>query len=124
MAGRASSVWQAESKIRFRTTGSSLALRKTIAITGVGGLVGSSAAEHFHGLGYSIFGIDNDSRGKMLHDLSASTLWNIERLTRTLTRFHVCATDIRNADEINTIFSGLGWDVFAIIHTAAQIGRA
>jgi CDP-paratose 2-epimerase len=96
-------------------------MRKTIIITGVGGLVGSAAAEHFHGLGYSIFGIDNDSRGKMLHDPKASTGWNIARLKQTIGhRFHNCAVDVRDTLEIDAIVRGLGWDVAAIIHTAAQ----
>jgi CDP-paratose 2-epimerase len=95
-------------------------MRKTIIITGVGGLVGSAAAEHFHGLGYSIFGIDNDSRGKMLHDPKASTGWNIERLKRDLGHFSNCAVDVRDAEGVDFILKGLGWDVAAIIHTAAQ----
>ena len=41
---------------------------ETILITGVGGLVGSTAAEQFHSLGYSIVGVDNDLRGTLLGD--------------------------------------------------------
>lgn len=94
--------------------------KNTIIITGAGGLVGCAAVEHFHGLGFSIIGIDNDSRGRMLHDPKASTGWNIERLTRDLPRFRNISADVRDTLEMDAIVAGIGYDVAAIIHTAAQ----
>jgi len=90
-----------------------------IVITGVGGLVGSAAAEYFHALGYSIVGVDNDSRGVLLNDPDASTLWSIERLRRELPRFYNYAFDVRRRSEVQAVLKATR-DVTAIIHTAAQ----
>lgn len=90
-----------------------------IVITGVGGLIGSAAAEYFHALGYSVIGVDNDSRGKMLHDSAASTLWNIERLQRTLLGFRNYTFDVCQRAEVQGVLRGYD-NIVAIIHTAAQ----
>ncbi len=91
-----------------------------IIITGVGGLVGSAAAEYFHDEGYTIIGVDNDSRGRLLHDDKASTRWNIERLKSRLPRFINYSYDVRRKEEMEEVYSLAGKDLTAIIHSAAQ----
>ena len=44
-------------------------------ITGSAGLIGSEAARHFAGLGYTVVGIDNDLR-RHFFGAEASTEWN------------------------------------------------
>ncbi len=92
----------------------------TILITGAGGLVGSSAAGYFHAQGYKIIGVDNDLRGRLLHDSNGSTQWNIERLTRTLSKFTNHPWDVRDKTALTSIFSDRGKQIRAIVHCAAQ----
>src|SRR5436309_1541299 len=92
----------------------------SMLITGAGGLVGSAAAEYFHAQGYRIVGVDNDLRGKLLHDSLASTAWNIHRLTRILPRFHNHWEDVRDEAALWKILLENGKNFRAIIHCAAQ----
>ena len=89
-------------------------------ITGAGGLVGSAAAEYFHEQGYEIIGVDNDLRGKLLHDPKGSTQWNINRLTRLLPRFTNHCLDVRDQAAMTSLFRDHGERIRAIIHSAAQ----
>jgi CDP-paratose 2-epimerase len=92
----------------------------TMLITGAGGLVGSSAVEHFHAQGYNLVGVDNNLRGRLLHDPKASTQWNIERLTRTLSKFTNHPYDIRDKQALTPLFSDGGKQIRAVVHCAAQ----
>ena len=91
-----------------------------ILITGVGGVVGSAAAEHFHAKGFRIIGIDNDLRGTLLNDPKGSTLWNIERLQKALNGFTNHFLDVRDMDAMSRVISEEGPSLHAIIHCAAQ----
>lgn len=93
---------------------------KTLIITGAGGLVGSAAVEYFHAKGYRIVGIDNDLRGKLLHDPSGSTMWNITRLQDTLKQFKNHLFDVRDKVALSSIFQEEKSNVLAIVHCAAQ----
>lgn len=92
----------------------------TILITGVGGLVGSTTAEHLHARGYSIIGIDNDLRGKLLADPKGSTQWNMDRLTATLPHFMNYPIDVRDRASLSSVFTKHGKDIKVIVHCAAQ----
>jgi CDP-paratose 2-epimerase len=89
-------------------------------VTGAGGLVGSEATEYFHKSGYRIIGVDNDLRGKLLHDPKGSTQWNIDRLERVLPNFTNHSLDVRNREGLEDIFKANGPTFKAIIHCAAQ----
>lgn len=91
-----------------------------MVITGVGGILGSTAAEYFHGRGYIIVGIDNDLRGKLLGDPSASTQWNIDRLGGSLRNFVNYSLDVRDEDGVEKALRQHARDVKAVIHCAAQ----
>ena len=89
-------------------------------ITGAGGLVGSAAAEFFHAQGYRIIGVDNDLRGKLLHDPQGSTRWNLDRLAGLLPNFTNHAQDIREQEGLTALFRKAGRRLKAVIHCAAQ----
>lgn len=91
----------------------------TAVITGSAGLIGAEAARSFAADGYDIVGIDNDMRRTFFGD-EASTAWSRRRLETTLPRYRHEAVDIRDAAEIERIFSRVGRDVTAVVHTAGQ----
>ena len=89
-------------------------------ITGSAGLIGSEAAAWFGQLGLEIVGIDNDMRSKFFGS-EASTAWNRKRLQDELgDRYRHFEADIRDAAEIERIFSLFGKDIVLVIHAAAQ----
>ena len=89
-------------------------------ITGSAGLIGSEAAMHFAGLGYTVVGIDNDMR-RHFFGPDASTEWNRHRIEQALgPRYRHHDIDIRDADALNRVFQGAGSSITAVIHTAAQ----
>ncbi len=91
----------------------------TLLITGSGGLIGSEAARHFHGLGWDVVGIDNDMRGHFF-GADASTAWMSERLLRELTGYRHHDVDIRDVDAIDRVFASAATALELVIHTAAQ----
>jgi CDP-paratose 2-epimerase len=89
-------------------------------ITGAAGLIGSEASVFFAGLGLEIVGIDNDMR-KTFFGEDASTAWNRERLESQLgRRYRHLSLDIRDGDEIDRLFRGLGDAITLVVHAAAQ----
>jgi len=89
-------------------------------ITGSAGLIGSEAAAHFAGLGYTVVGIDNDMR-RIFFGEEASTEWNLRRLERRLgSRYRHYAVDIRDGEALNGIFERFKKSITLVIHTAAQ----
>lgn len=91
-----------------------------ILITGVGGLVGSAAAEHFHRKGLSIIGVDNDLRGTLLGDPQGSTRWNVQRLSKVLRNFSHHELDVRDKDGMEKLVRQIGPGLKGIVHCAAQ----
>jgi CDP-paratose 2-epimerase len=92
---------------------------KVVIVTGSAGLVGAEAVNFFHQKGFTVIGIDNDMR-KTFFGESASTAWNRERLIDKFPRYIHHETDIRNEEEIETIFKTHGSKIEIVIHTAAQ----
>lgn len=93
------------------------AKEKTVLITGSAGLIGSESVRFFAEKGFSIVGIDNDSRKYFFGD-SASTSWNKRRLKKEIKKYDHYNVDIRNQKKIEEIFKTHEPDL--IIHTAAQ----
>jgi CDP-paratose 2-epimerase len=87
-----------------------------IIITGSLGLVGSTATSFFLGQGHTIIGIDNDMRS-VFFGKRGSTNKQLNQFSKNKNYLHF-NTDIRNIEEIETIFKLNKPDV--IIHTAAQ----
>lgn len=90
-----------------------------VIITGSAGLIGSEASVHFHGLGFDVWGIDNDMRGHFFGN-EASTLWMRARLESTLTRYRHFDIDIRDQAAVDSVFAQAQGSIGAVIHTAAQ----
>ena len=91
-----------------------------VLITGAAGLIGSEAVEHFSGKGMHVVGVDNDMRRVFFGD-EASTVWNRDRLTRTLgSSYTHVDLDIRDRPGIDGLFSRYGREITVVIHAAAQ----
>ena len=87
-------------------------------ITGSGGLIGSEAARHFHSKGFSILGIDDNSRAKFFGSEGSSGK-NLEKLRKDLgDSYRHNYVDLKNYLELELFFKKNKFDV--IIHTAAQ----
>lgn len=92
-------------------------MKKTVLITGSGGLIGSEAVRFFAKIGFEVIGIDNDSR-KYFFGPKSSTAWNIKLLKKEIEDYIHFDVDIRNKEKIDEILKEHKPDL--IIHTAAQ----
>lgn len=91
-----------------------------VIVTGSAGLIGAEAARFFGDLGFDVVGIDNDMR-QVFFGAEASTAWNVKRLQGQLgSRYNHYSLDIRNRDEVMTLFKRYGADIKLVVHTAAQ----
>ncbi len=93
----------------------------TVAIvTGSAGLIGSEAARYFARAGMTVVGIDNNMRRQFFGE-DASTEWQRQSLERELGKSYVHVdADIREAEQMNTLFRKYASDIGLIIHAAAQ----
>ena len=87
----------------------------TILVTGSYGLIGSEVCLYYDNLGYRIIGIDNDMRKYFLNESSKEK--NDNSIYSNYIHYDC---DIRNYDELLTIFKEYSTDISLIIHTAAQ----
>jgi len=92
---------------------------KICLITGSSGLIGSESVAFFAEKFDKVVGIDNNMRARFFGE-DASTEWNTKRLIDIIPNFEHHASDIRNMDELDQVFSKYGEDIKLIVHTAAQ----
>lgn len=92
---------------------------KIALITGSGGLIGSESVSFFASKFDLVIGIDNNLR-QYFFGKEASTDWNRNRLKERFPNYKDYSADIRNYNELETIFKKYGTDISLIIHTAAQ----
>ena len=92
--------------------------KKYILITGSDGLVGSESALFFSKLGFSVIGIDNNSRAKYFGS-DASVLKRREFLKRNIQDYVHFNLDI-SSNKVKEIFKTYGKQIELIIHCAAQ----
>ncbi len=88
-------------------------------VTGSAGLIGSETVRFFGEKGYHVVGIDNDMR-KYFFGPESSTEPMRTALEQTVPGYSHHATDIRDNDALERIFSTYGTDIEVVIHTAAQ----
>ncbi len=88
-------------------------------ITGSAGLIGSEAVKFFHDKGLEVLGIDNNLR-KYFFGEDGSTEWKRKDLEASLNNYSHFNIDIRNHEEIYSIFKKYGKNIELVIHTAAQ----
>jgi CDP-paratose 2-epimerase len=92
---------------------------ETAVVTGSAGLIGAETARFFTDKGFQVVGIDNDMR-KYFFGAGASTDWSRKQLEKTLPNYRHVAIDIRDLQAMKDLFSAIGKNIKAIIHTAAQ----
>jgi CDP-paratose 2-epimerase len=94
-----------------------VAKRQNLLVTGSNGLIGSEMVEHFHELGWTVHGVDNNMRADFFGP-AGDTRWNQQRLQQELGHFSHHECDIRNRDAVLALVQSV--KPAAIIHTAAQ----
>ncbi len=90
---------------------------KKLLVTGSSGLIGSEVCQHFHELGWEIYGIDANQRAIFFGD-KGDTRWNQSRLEKALKNFHHIELDIRDREGVLKRVKEVAPD--AIVHAAAQ----
>ena len=88
-----------------------------VLVTGSNGLIGSEAVEYYDKRGHTIIGVDNNMRAQFLGP-KGDTIWNLNRLKKTIKQYSHYDVDIRDRTKIFDIFKEHRFDL--VIHCAAQ----
>ncbi|HMJ67960.1 MAG TPA: NAD-dependent epimerase/dehydratase family protein [Cyclobacteriaceae bacterium] len=90
---------------------------KKLLVTGSSGLIGSEVSQHFHKLGWEVYGMDANLRAVFFGE-KGDTRWNQKRLQDELKNFKHIELDIRDRAALLETIPQVAPD--AIVHTAAQ----
>ena len=89
-------------------------------VTGSGGLIGSETVQFFCQSGFEVIGLDNNLRATFF-GAEASTAWNQKLLQQRFSKhYRHINIDIRNQNEVDTVFRTYERRVDLVVHTAAQ----
>ena len=92
-------------------------MNKILLVTGSNGLIGSEMVSHFHRLGWTVHGIDNNMRAEFF-GAQGDTRWNQKRLLDEHPGYVHHELDVRDRDGMTTLVREVR--PTAVIHTAAQ----
>jgi CDP-paratose 2-epimerase len=88
-------------------------------VTGAGGLVGSAAVRRLIEAGYDVIGLENDMRARFF-GTAASTEPVARELDATYDEFRRLSLDIRDREEIESLFERSAAELEIVVHAAAQ----
>lgn len=88
-------------------------------VTGSAGLIGSEAVDFFSKKFDKVIGIDNNLRQYFFGE-AGSTIWNQDRLQKTISNYTHVNLDIRDVASVEELFKEYGADIKLVLHTAAQ----
>ena len=95
-------------------------LKKHVLITGSDGLIGSESVKFFCDKGFTVIGVDNNSR-QYFFGKEASVLWNRKKLQEKYKKNYIHFDyDITNQKNIESIYKEYKNKIDLIIHCAAQ----
>jgi CDP-paratose 2-epimerase len=92
-------------------------MNKILLVTGSNGLIGSEMVSHFHRLGWTVHGIDNNMRAEFF-GAQGDTRWNQKRLLDEHPGFVHHELDVRDRAGLEALVRAVS--PTAVIHTAAQ----
>jgi CDP-paratose 2-epimerase len=90
---------------------------RDLLVTGSSGLIGSEVVSYFCGLGWTVYGVDNNMRAEFFGPLG-DTRWNQRRLVELHSNFHHEDLDIRDRGAVLAFVRQRKPSV--IVHAAAQ----
>lgn len=88
-----------------------------LLVTGSSGLIGSEVVTHFASAGWTVHGVDNNTRADFFGP-QGDTRWNQQRLIAQFKNFNHHELDIRDRARVEECIKQVQPDV--IVHTAAQ----
>ena len=94
-----------------------LVVAKKLLVTGSSGLIGSEVVSHFAGMGWRVYGVDNNQRADFFGP-AGDNRWNQRRLVETLPTFSHVELDVRDRGGVLKLLADLKPNL--IVHTAAQ----
>jgi CDP-paratose 2-epimerase len=92
-------------------------MKKILLVTGSNGLIGSEMVSHFHPLGWTVHGVDNNMRAEFF-GAQGDTRWNQKRLLDEHPGFVHHELDVRDRLGLQALVRDVA--PTAVIHTAAQ----
>jgi CDP-paratose 2-epimerase len=92
-------------------------MKKILLVTGSNGLIGSEMVSHFHHLGWTVHGVDNNMRAEFF-GAQGDTRWNQKRLLDEHPGFVHHELDVRDRLGLQALVRDVA--PTAVIHTAAQ----
>ena len=92
-------------------------MNKILLVTGSNGLIGSEMVSHFHRLGWTVHGIDNNMRAEFF-GAQGDTRWNQKRLLDEHPGYVHHELDVRDRTGLEALVRTVR--PMAVIHTAAQ----
>jgi len=92
-------------------------MKKTLLVTGSNGLIGSEMVSHFHRLGWTVHGVDNNMRAEFFGP-QGDTRWNQKRLLDEHPGFVHHELDVRDRAGLEALVRDVA--PAAVIHAAAQ----